>query len=164
MKLSTTSSILLALIVLIGCGPRLASTRALRNQNIPDELKNKVWTLVKVSSDHVFDAEFIRNFNNSITEKDCSFTFQFADRGELVMTFKEFKFTGLYLVDGDRFRFLYDGFREKIVWNTNPECKITPTEMGYIFNSWGEVKFTLQGNGLILSHPRGDTLTLASNR
>ena len=154
------SIIYLTLIALAGCGPRVVGRRELRNQAIPIELRDKVWTLVKVSSDHVFDAEFIRDFNNSITTKDCSFTFHFADHGELVMTFKEYKFTGVYMVDGDRFNFIYDGFREKVVWTTNPECKITPTQMGYVFNSWDKVDYKIQGDSMILRHPRGDSLLL----
>jgi hypothetical protein len=129
---------------LIGCGPTLYSKKELRTQAIPPDLQNRTWTLRKIYSEKILDSSYTTQFNDTNGTKNCSFTFEFADKGELIMSFKEYKFTGVYLVNGDRFKHIYDGFREKVVWTTNTECKITPTELGYIFN-WSDFEFKIQG-------------------
>lgn len=152
-----------AVLLLASCGPEFYSEKELRNQTVPAALQNKTWTLRKINSEKTLDSASTSAFNNSNGTLNCSFTFQFADKGELIMTFKEHKFTGVYLVNGDKFKYLHDGFREKIVWTSNPECKITPTELGYIFNSRGEVQFKIERDTLTLDNNRGDSFTLTSN-
>jgi hypothetical protein len=78
------------------------------------------------------------------------------------MSFKEYKFKGVYLVNGNKFKLVYNGFREKIVWTTNPECKITPTELSYVFN-WGEFEFHIQRQELTLKNKTGDSLVMTTN-
>jgi len=129
MKIKESTLVLTTLLLLTNCGSELYSKKEMRTQTIPAELQNKTWTLRKIYSEKILDVPTTTEFNNSNGTENCQFTFQFADKGELIMTFKEYKFKGVYLVTGDKFKFLYDGFREKIVWNTepNPECKISPT-------------------------------------
>jgi hypothetical protein len=154
---------LTTILLLANCGSEFYSKKELRTQTIPTALQNKTWTLRKINSEKTLDSSITTEFNNSNGTANCPFTFQFADKGELIMTFKEHKFTGVYLVNGDKFKFLNDGFREKIVWTSNPECKITPTELGYVFNTWGEVQFKIDGETLTLNNNRGDSFTLTSN-
>lgn len=162
MKIKESTLALTTLLLLSGCGPTLYSKKELRAQAIPTALQNKTWTLTKIHSEKILDASYTTGFNNSNGTENCSFTFQFADKGELIMTFKEYKFKGVYLVNGDKFKIVYDGFREKIVWTTNPECKITPTEIGYVFN-WREFDFQIQGQELILKNKTGDSLVMKTN-
>ena len=167
MKIPVTKGIFFGVVtflLLVACGERLATRKELRNQDVPAGLKNRVWRLAGLYNNKAFDPAFIMDFNNAIEQRDCSFTFEFVDGGELNVTFRDRKFIGKYLVEGNQFRFIYDGFREKIVWTTNPECKITPTELGYVFNSWSPVKYSLQGDNLSLKYYRGDSLVLVANR
>lgn len=163
MKIKESTLVLTTLLLLIGCGPTLYSKKELRTQTVPAELQNRIWTLRKIYSEKILDASTTTEFNNSNGTDNCQFTFQFANKGELIMTFKEHKFTGVYLVTGDKFKFLNDGFREKIVWTTNKECKITPTELGYVFNTWGEVEFKIENQHLTLKNKRGDSFLLTAN-
>jgi hypothetical protein len=155
--------IVTTLLLLTSCGSQFYSKKELRTQTVPAALQDKTWTLIKINSKKILDSALTSEFNNSNGTSNCSFKFQFADKGELIMTFKEHKFTGVYLVNGDKFKFLHDGFREKIIWASNPECKITPTELGYVFNSSGEVQFKIEGETLILDNNRGDRFTLRSS-
>jgi len=155
---------LTVLFVLTGCSPELYTKKELRTQNVPTALKSKIWTLRKINSEKILDSSLTTEFNNSNGTEQCSFTFQFADKGELIMTFKEYKFKGVYLISSEsKFKFLYNGFPEKIVWTTNPECKITPTELGYLFNTWSEFEFKIEGKTLTLENNRGDSFTLTAN-
>ncbi len=163
MKIKQSTLVLTTLLLLTNCGSELYSKKELRTQIIPTELQNKTWTLRKINSEKILDVPTTAEFNNSNGTENCQFTFQFANKGELIMTFKEYKFKGVYLVTGDKFKFLYDGFREKIVWTTNPECKITPTELGYVFNTWGEVEFKIENQQLTLKNKRGDSFLLTAN-
>lgn len=162
MKIKESTLTVMTLLLLIGCGPSLYSKKELRTQPIPTALQNKTWTLTKIYSEKILDASYTTGFNNSNGTENCSFTFQFADKGELIMTFKEYKFKGVYLVNGDKFKLVYNGFREKIVWTTNPECKITPTELGYVFN-WREFEFQIQGQELTLKNKTGESLVMKTH-
>jgi hypothetical protein len=151
-------------IVFTACGSELYTKKELRTQIVPEALKGKIWTLRKIYSEKILDSSMTDEFNNSNGTKNCSFTFQFADKGELIMTFKEHKFRGVYLVGTQNtFKFLFSGFREKIVWTTNPECKITPTQLGYVFNRQSEVQFKIEGDTLTLQNTTGDNLVLTAN-
>jgi hypothetical protein len=163
MKIKESTLVLTTLLLLTNCGSELYSKKEMRTQTIPAELQNKAWTLRKIYSEKILDVPTTTEFNNSNGTDNCQFTFQFADKGELIMTFKEYKFKGVYLVTGDKFKFLYNGFREKIVWTTNPECKITPTELGYVFNTWGEVEFKIESQQLTLKNKRGDSFLLTAS-
>jgi hypothetical protein len=163
MKIKESTLVLTTLLLLTNCGSELYSKKELRTQTIPTGLQNKTWTLRKINSENILDVPTTTEFNNSNGTENCQFTFQFADKGELIMSFKEYKFKGVYLVTGDKFKFLYDGFREKIVWTTNPECKITPTELGYVFNTWGEVEFKIENQQLTLKNKQGDSFLLTAN-
>jgi hypothetical protein len=151
-------------LLLTSCGSELYSKKELRTQTVPPALQDKTWTLRKITSEKTLDSSVTTEFNNANGTSNCSFTFQFVDKGELIMTFKEHTFRGVYLVNGNTFKFLYNGFREKIVWTSNPECNITPTELGYVFNTWGEVQFILDGETLMLDNKRGEKFTLTANR
>jgi hypothetical protein len=151
-------------IVLASCGSELYTKKELRTQIVPAALKDEIWTLRKICSEKILDSSTTDEFNNSNGTENCSFTFQFAGKGELIMTFKEHKFRGVYLVGGqNNFKLLFSGFREKIVWTTNPECKITPTQLGYVFNRESEVQFKIEGDTLTLQNTSGDTLVLTAN-
>lgn len=162
MKVSELAFVLATLLLLTGCSPALYSKRELRAQTVPKALQNRTWTLTKLYSEKILDALNTTEFNDSNGTGTCSFTFQFADKGELIMSFNEHKFNGVYLVDGHKFKLIYDGFRDKIVWTTNPECKITPTELGYVLN-WREFEFQIQGHELTLKNNTGDSLVMTTN-
>ncbi len=153
--------ILTSILIFTNCGSERYTHKELRTQTIPAVLQNKTWTLRKIYSEKILGDSFTTAFNNSNGTEICSFTFEFADKGELIMSFKEHKFKGVYLVNGDKFNLVYNGFKEKIIWTGNPECKITPTELGYVFN-WREFEFQVQGQELTLKSKTGDTLLMTT--
>lgn len=148
-------------VLLSSCGSEFYTQKELRNQIIPAGLRNKTWTLRQIHS-KVLGPEFSALFNRSNGTDNCQFTFQFVEKGQLIMKFKEHNFSGKYLVDGDKFKHLFDGAKEQIVWTTNPECTITPTELGYVFNNGGSVKFRISNDSLMLQNTRGDRFVLTS--
>jgi len=162
MKIKESTLTLIILFLIIGCGPTLYSKRELRTQTIPTALQNRTWTVRKIYSEKILDESYTTQFNDSNGTTNCSFKFQFADKGELVMSFKEYKFKGIYLVNGDKFKLVYDGFREKVVWTGNPECRITPTQIGYVFN-WREFDFKIEGQELTLKSKTGDSFLLTAD-
>ena len=149
-------------LLLASCGSDFYSKKELRTQTVPIALQNKIWILRKINS-AIQGPSFAAEFNNSNGTVSCPFTFKFADKGELIMTFKEHQFTGVYLVSGNKFRYLHNGFNEKIIWKENPECKITPTELGYVFNVHGEFQFKIDGDTLTLNDNLGSSFILTSD-
>ncbi len=160
MKIKEWTLVLTILLMLTGCGSELYSKKELRTQTIPKELQNKIWTLREIYSEKILDASFTKEFNDSNGTENCSFTFQFADKGELLMNFKDYKFKGTYLVEGGRFKYLNCGYIMKIVWNISPECKITPTELAYVFG--GEMQFRIDGQTLIIKSNTGNSFKLSA--
>lgn len=159
MKLTSTAILILTFVILwTSCSSKLYTRRELENQKVPDELKNRVWKLVEIRNSKILDSNVTDEFNQAKGTIQCSFTFQFGDRGELLMNFKDHKLKGTYLIDGDRFKYLYCGYNMKIVWNTNPECRITPTELAYVFG--GPMRFKVDGNTLTITNDTGDSFKL----
>jgi hypothetical protein len=76
------------------------------------------------------------------------------------MSFKGHQLNGTYLIEGDRFKYLNCGWRQKVVWTTNPECKVTPTELAYVFI--GEFQFKIEGETLTLKNNTGDSFELST--
>jgi hypothetical protein len=161
MNIKESTLALMISVLVMGCGPTLYSKKELRTQTVPEALKNKTWILREIHSEKVLDATLTNDFNKTNGTENCLFTFQFADKGELKMSFKDHNFKGIYLVEGDKFKLVYSGFREKIVWTTNPECKITPTQLGYILN-WNEFEFVILKTELTMKNKTGDTLLMTT--
>ncbi len=151
------------LLLIAACKSEFYSKKQLRTQAIPTALQNKTWTLRKIYSKKILHASMTDEFNNANGTVNCQFSFRFSEKGQLIMTFKQYEFKGVYVVAGDKFKFLHDGFKEQIVWNTNPECKITPTELGYVFNGNDEVDFKIEGKQLTLKNNTGDSFLLTTD-
>ncbi len=150
-----------ALLFVLGCGPRSYSKKEVRNQLIPGELKNKTWTLRKIATKKI-PTDALSEFNNSNGTDNCQFTFEFADKGILIMTFKTFKFDGVYLVDRDRFKYIHSGQNDLFEWSTTPECKIDPMSLAFLINH-ESFEFKIQRHELTLTGTTGDKLVFTSN-
>lgn len=153
--------VLTSVVLLTSCQSEFYTKRELRSQKVPGELKNRTWTLVEINSPEILDATLTAEFNQTKGTDNCTFTFQFADNGALLMSFKDYKFKGTYLIDGDRFKYLHCGYNMKIVWNTSPECKITPTELAYIFG--GDMSFSIEGQTLTIKSSTGNSFKLSTS-
>lgn len=147
---------LIVFSLMIGCrASEFYTQKELRAQKVPVGLQGKTWTLRKISGHKEPTKTIAVDFQNN---HDCTFDFQFAQQGDLVMKFKQHQLHGTYLIEGDKFRYINCGWREKIVWTTNPECKVTPTELAYIFV--GEFQFEIDGEKLTLKNSAGDRFEL----
>lgn len=155
---STTLFILIFTVLLTSCNSEFYTKKELKSQKVPSELRNRTWTLIEINSSEILDSSFTTEFNQTKGTNNCAFTFQFGDNGELLMSFNDNKFKGTYLIDGDRFKYLYCGYNMKIIWNTNPECKITPTELAYVFG--GQMQFKIEGQTLMIKSNTGDSFKL----
>src|SRR5258708_30023731 len=103
---------LTVLFLLTGCGPRLYTRKELRVQNIRIALKDKTWTLKEI----LIGDSALKESYHSYQADPCPFSFQFADKGELIMNFKSNKFHGTYLIEEDKFKYLHCGWNMKVVW------------------------------------------------
>ena len=150
----------LAIIVLSSCGPRPYFNKQFRIQKVPDNLKSRTWTLQQISIGAAQDSAYKESYR-LYDPHSCPFIFQFADKGKLITDFKSNKLYGTFLIDGSEFKYLHFGWIMKIVWTANPECKITPTELSYVFK--GSFQFKIEGETLILKNQRGDRFILTAN-
>lgn len=139
---------------------RVLYKERIEGSNSAHELRNKTWTLVEIKSAKILGSSLTTEFNQTKGTTNCAFTFQFADKGELLMNFQDHKFKGTYLIDGDHFKYLHCGYNMKVVWTSSPECKITPTELAYVFG--GQMEFRIDGQTLILKNSTGDSFKLST--
>jgi hypothetical protein len=146
-------------VMLTNCGSEFYSRKELKSQKIPDELRNRIWTLVEVNSAKILDSSQTAEFNRTKGTNNCRFTFQFGDKGELLMTFKNYKFKGTYLISGDSFKYIDCGYNMKIVWTGDPECKITPMDLSYVFG--GPMQFRIDGQTLTMNNNVGNSFKLS---
>lgn len=161
MKISISSlTTLLVIIGLLGCGNRLFTKRDLLTQNVPEILKSKTWTLKQITIGRKLNSPSFSDYL-LYNSNSCPFIFQFADKGKLITDFKANKLYGTYLIERDKIKHLNFGWKMKIIWTGNPECKITPTELSYVLG--GSFQFKIEGNTLILKNQRGDEFTLKAN-
>jgi hypothetical protein len=148
-------ALITGLFLLTSCGKPIYTNRELRRQIVPAGLQDKIWILKKILFEDRRHESLTSEFNNTNGTDNCRFTLTFADKGKLIVTFKEYKYRGEYVMDGNAFKFIYTGFREKIVWTTNPECKITPTQLG-LFVNFGRFEFKVEGSELTLTNRYGN--------
>lgn len=120
---------------------------------------NRVWVLKEIKSSILGDVT--ADFNDSGGTTNCPFTFEFRKEGVLLMQFKHHQLKGVYVMGDTGFKYLHIGFREKTVWNLDPECKINPMILGYVMNR-RSFKFDVQGNDLMLSNSAGERLILVT--
>ena len=108
MKITKNAFLILTFTVLLtSCHSEFYTKKELKAPKVPSELRNRTWTLVEINSAKILDSSFTTEFNQTKGTNNCSFTFQFADKGELLMSLKDYKFKGTYLIDGDRFKYLH---------------------------------------------------------
>jgi hypothetical protein len=163
MKVSENLALALVMVIQItGCGSEFYTKKELRNQTVPAGLQNKTWQLRKIYSKRILESSDTWDFNNSNGTQSCPFTFRFADQGELIMTFRQETFKGVYLISGNRFKYIHEGFLERIVWTGDPECAITPTQLGYVFNG-RQFQFKIKDDTLTLSDKESDLMFTANN-
>jgi hypothetical protein len=139
------------------CASELYTRKELRTQKVPVALQHKTWILKKIDGPKEPARSIGRDLQNN---GDCVFSYQFADKGVLLVNFQEHAFSGTYVIDGEKFKHIHGGAKDQIVWDINPECKVTPTEIAYILE--GQFEFKIEGKFLTLKNDQGEILEFIS--
>lgn len=155
---SNVFQILTFAILFTGCFSQFQRNRELKSQKVPAELGNKTWKLIEINWANLSDTSLTAQFNQKKGTNNCTLYFQFFDKGELIMKFKQYKFKGYFLIEGDNFNQLFCGFNSRFVWDINPECKINPSKLSYVL--YGQMKFKIERQTLTLIKNNGDSFKL----